>query len=548
MSSPSIPLPLHFSEIKPAGDLAFRAGKNFDRLEEEKYQPAHVFLASENEWPGDTEGRTVLALTLLTQALDRKPKYLEAIVDAFPAHFNSDGYFGAKHLPDIMDEQQFSSHGWVLRALCEEYLRTQSPSVKAMIDKMVQNLVLPTRGFHSAYPIDPKERVFAGAHGGNIANQIGAWRLSTDIGCDFIFLDGIVQAWELFPTPELKSIIDEIIARFLEVDLVAIEAQTHATLTGLRAILRYSRAASQPHLVVEVEKRFQLYLAEAWTENFANYNWFQRPKWTEPCAIVDSFIVAVDLWQITRNADYLKDAHLTYYNALGHGQRANGGFGCDTCVGAGDPVIRISVIEAHWCCTMRGGEGLARAIQYLGFQNPGELYLPFFNDCEMNLATAAGALHLKQTTHYPYRGQVQIEVLDGTVPQEVSLFFYLPPWHDNPHIAFNGKPASADLESGFMKWSGQLKPGDHLSYDFDLQLTRTGVTNHHSIAGHTLLRHGPLLLACEKVPTGPVELPSKISADARYQVNGINLAPINDMIHQPAATKENYARQLLFPS
>ncbi len=159
-------------------------------MKKRNIQPEHVFLPIEHEWPGDNEGRTVLALTLLTQALDRKPKYLDAILDAFPAHFNSDSAISVKvYLPNTMDEQQFSSHGWVLRALCEEYLRTKSATVKDMIERMVVNLVLPTRGHHATYPIDPGKRVFAGAHGGNVANQIGEWRLSTDIGCDFIFLE-----------------------------------------------------------------------------------------------------------------------------------------------------------------------------------------------------------------------------------------------------------------------------------------------------------------------------------------------------------------------
>ncbi len=125
-------------------------------------------------------------------------------------------------------------------------------------------------------------------------------------------------------------------------------------------------------------------------------------------------------WQLTGNADYLKDAHLIYCNALGHGQRANGGFGCDTCVGAEIPILRISVIEAHWCCTMRGGEGLARAIQYLAFQAPGAIYLPFFSDCELNLTGTAGPLNLKETTRYPFEGQVELQVLEGSVPQETS--------------------------------------------------------------------------------------------------------------------------------
>ena len=64
------PQPVPFGDVKISGELGTRLQKNFDRLEEEKYQPDHVFLTLEqsNNWPGDTEGRTVLALALDAQA------------------------------------------------------------------------------------------------------------------------------------------------------------------------------------------------------------------------------------------------------------------------------------------------------------------------------------------------------------------------------------------------------------------------------------------------------------------------------------------------
>ena len=49
---------------------------------------------------------------------------------------------------------------------------------------------------------------------------------------------------------------------------------------------------------------------------------------------------------------------------MGYGQRPNGGWGCDLCAGARDEFLRpaAEIFEACWCCTMRGAEGLARAM------------------------------------------------------------------------------------------------------------------------------------------------------------------------------------------
>ena len=77
-----------------------------------------------------------------------------------------------------------------------------------------------------------------------------------------------------------------------------------------------------------------MYTSEAWTEAYGNYNWFGAPRWTEPCAIIDSFIVTTTLWKLTRDVQYLEDAHHIYFNALCHGNRINGSFGSDICTGA----------------------------------------------------------------------------------------------------------------------------------------------------------------------------------------------------------------------
>ncbi len=108
-----------------------------------------------------------------------------------------------------------------------------------MIDKVVRNLALPTRGQHATYPIDPATPALTlAAPRGRSLRHVGNWKLSSDIGCDFIFLDGVTHAYQVRGGADLKALIDEMITRFLEVDVVAIKAQTHATLTALRALLR----------------------------------------------------------------------------------------------------------------------------------------------------------------------------------------------------------------------------------------------------------------------------------------------------------------------
>ena len=64
--------PVGFDQVHAQGELLQRAMKNFDRLETDVNHPANVFPAKHHEtsagWPGDKEGRTILALVLEAQA------------------------------------------------------------------------------------------------------------------------------------------------------------------------------------------------------------------------------------------------------------------------------------------------------------------------------------------------------------------------------------------------------------------------------------------------------------------------------------------------
>jgi hypothetical protein len=170
------------SQINVGGELRIRLMKNFDRLEEEKYQPHKVFLTEEESgWlPGDTEGRTILAQVKLARITNRTPLFLDSIIRLFPEKVNEKGYFGTIYPEGILDEQQLSSHGWVLRGLCEFYLWKKDPEVLSCINRIIDNLVLPTAGLHKNYPIEPSMRKHGGKQIGTRQNgKVGNWILST---------------------------------------------------------------------------------------------------------------------------------------------------------------------------------------------------------------------------------------------------------------------------------------------------------------------------------------------------------------------------------
>ena len=113
---------LAFEQVVPKGDLAYRMVKNYARLEGKEYRPEQIFDIDKNGWPGDWEGRTILALALLARSTGRTPAYLDAILEKLESEFNERGYLKDILPAGMANEQQLSGHNWLLRGLLELYL------------------------------------------------------------------------------------------------------------------------------------------------------------------------------------------------------------------------------------------------------------------------------------------------------------------------------------------------------------------------------------------------------------------------------------------
>jgi hypothetical protein len=555
-----MPTSARLQDVTVTGELLRRAELNFRRLHDAEFQfDAMIRAFTAKEAPGDWVGRELLALVLHAQLLKREAPHLREIVDRLQEAVNARGYIGEVHPEGFADENQIAGHNALLRGLAEHYRWSGDTRSLAMIRTIVDRLMLPAEQLFASYP-DRRlshmiDRQIVGL---TVRQESGVWvGLSTDIGAVFGTLDGLTQAHAVAPSPGLHSLIETMIARFAVIDPVEISAQTHSTLSALRGILRWWRdAAPRPEFLALVRQRFQTYLDTAVTEAHGNYNWFGRPDWTEPCAIVDAFMLAVQLWSATGEGALLEEAHRIFYNALGHAQRPNGGYGCDCCVGARGQLVLTphEFFEAPWCCSMRGAEGLARAAQHGWFADGDAIVLPFYFGGAARLHLGDGEVTIDQTSDYPLSGSVTLRVIASTVTGPCAMRFFAPSWSppDEFRVTHNGSELAAVAGESFATVTALLRTGDVIALEFPVRFSLVAPQNSGRMPGHRRFAHGPLLLGDCSAKS------SELAADeefiplggARYRCesSGCEIGPLPSLIDFTEAEAKASRSQILFPN
>lgn len=283
------------------------------------------------------------------------------------------------------------------------------------------------------------------------------------------------------------------------------------------------------------------------TENYENYNWFSRyGTWTEPCAIIDSYMAAVQLWAATRNAQYLDDAEKIYLNGMASTQRSNGGFGCDKPLGVEYLDLSVHADEAYWCCTMRGGEGLPRAAQYSYFTAGDTIFVPFYRENTFHTGSTA----LSQHTQYPFGDTVTFTVgKSGGALKTLSL--RIPPYMHEPVITVNGKEIHAEIIKGFANVTRTFSPGDTIKLQYSFRPSWEPLQN-KDITDTSLRKavYGPLVLGTASGQALNTKgLPAIERIDGTYDFIIANtcdtLRPLYHLMDPAVSLKNKYRRAVV---
>lgn len=329
---------------------------NYKRLCDDEYSIENVFKKDDYDWAGDWEGRALLAFNCHYEMRGEKTPCLKKFFSEIDKHVNKDGYFGREYDGITVDEQQLSGNSWYLRGLVGYYKNFNDEKALNLAVSTAKNLYFPVVDKLKDYPLD---RADGGGVSGNVAGEKNGWKISTDLGCLFMCVDGLSHLYRVWRDEKLLSTLESLINFFLTIDKTERKFQTHASLSCARGILElYLITGDEKYLEIAV-KEFDYYVKNGMTYTYENFNWYGRKDtWTEPCAVTDSFILATTLYRVTGEEKYLRLSRRIWFNGLQFCQRENGGAGPNSCVYEENPVLKISLYEAPFCCTMRYAEAL----------------------------------------------------------------------------------------------------------------------------------------------------------------------------------------------
>ena len=212
--------------------------------------------------------------------------------------------------------------------------------------------------------------------------------------------------------------------------------------------------------------------------------------------------------------------------------------------------LAVSAPEAHWCCTMRGGEGLSAAVRYTCFSRGKDVWMPFLRSGSFTMPLSRGALSMEVSTGYPFDGHVEVAVKDNSAGQ-VSLRLPAPSWTTGAQLTLNGKPVTARHEQGFLVLKRKFRPGDRVVLDFQMPVRVEKPLNSINMdASWRRIFAGPLMLGSDQ-PTD-ITLPQtpqwQREGKAEWSVKGtgIRLTPIYHLLDSRVWSDTGYSKQILF--
>lgn len=259
--------------------------------------------------------------------------------------------------------------------------------------------------------------------------------------------------------------------------------------------------------------------AVSFDEKFGNDYYLPSDAYLETCAAVGSGFFSNNMHQITGDARYMDEYERVLYNGVLTGISLDG----DNYTYQ-NPLNSDSHSRWEWhdcpCCPPMFLKFMGNMPENIYSRRDNEIYVNLYVGSNATLPVGPTEVALKQTTAYPFKGDVSLEV-NPSEETEISLRLRIPGWArscENPHglytsavsspveIKVNGKKIDVKLSDGYALIDRKWKKGDVVSMSLPMQ--PRFVTAHPEVkhlAGQVAIACGPLVYCLESVDNDRLE-------------------------------------------
>jgi DUF1680 family protein len=140
---------------------------------------------------------------------------------------------------------------------------------------------------------------------------------------------------------------------------------------------------------------------------------------------------------------------------------------------------------------------------YIYAQDAGSVYVNLFVGSRANLIVNGTKVSLRQTTHYPWDGEVML-MIEPERETEFALNVRLPAWCAEPRLELNGKPlAPFERLRGYARLQRKWQRGDVMGLSFPMPVNRLKANPKiEADIGRVALQRGPLVYCLEAMDNG----------------------------------------------
>lgn len=282
--------------------------------------------------------------------------------------------------------------------------------------------------------------------------------------------------------------------------------------------------------------------AVSFDEKFGNDYYLPSDAYLETCAAVGSGFFSNNMHRLTGDGRYMDEYERVLYNGVLTGISLDG----DNYTYQ-NPLNSDSHARWEWhdcpCCPPMFLKFMGNMPENIYSHRGNEIYVNLYAGSRATLPVGAAQVALRQTTAYPFEGDVRLEV-NPSEKTDMSIRLRIPGWarsSENPHglyasaasapaeIKVNGKKIETRLVDGYAVIDRKWKKGDVVTLSLPMQPRY--VTAHPEVkhlAGQVAIACGPLVYCLESVDNdslGPLSIDTTKPLQLAGTIAGLDNAP-----------------------